>query len=329
VPLNFSNLLLNLGFDDRAGLSGALRAWRSLLDLVRPDIVVADYAPTALIAARTAGIRRVTIGSGFSLPPLRNPSPPLRPWARAEPGVLRALDDRLVNSIRAAMSGAATHAPRVFTDVFEADAHLICTLAEMDPFGPRDGVEYLGPQSDATSGADMEWTGSGKRVFAYLKPRNARFAPVLQGLRALDAEVIVAAPGLEPAQAEAASSGSMRVVPGAVNLDRILGDASLCVFHAGQGVAARALFAGIPMALLPLQLEQFLLATRLQEGGSAELASPEEPAPEFAAWFGALIARDDLHAAAARHAAALKDYSFAAATRRAALRIAQLCGAVE
>jgi UDP:flavonoid glycosyltransferase YjiC (YdhE family) len=329
VPLNFSNLLLNLGFDDPAGLGGVLRAWQSMLELLRPDIVVADYAPTALIAARTARLPRVTVGSGFSLPPLHDPSPPMRPWMRADPGVLRALDERVVNALRAALGAASAHAPPTFADVYDADAHLLCTFPEMDPFGPRDGVEYMGPQSDGTSGVDTEWCGSGKRVFAYLKPRNSRFDQVMHGLRALEAEVIVAAPGLATAEAEAASSGAMRVFPGAVNLDRILGEADLCVCHAGAGVAARALIAGVPMALLPLQLEQFLLAARLKDGGSAELASPEDPAPGFATWFSTLLAREDLHEAATRIAAPFKGYSYAQATTRTARRIAQIAGAVE
>ena len=86
-PISHSDILLNLGFDDRIALSGALRAWHSLLELVRPDFLLADYAPTALIAARAAGIKRGTIGSGFSLPLLRDPLPALRPWIRSDDGV--------------------------------------------------------------------------------------------------------------------------------------------------------------------------------------------------------------------------------------------------
>jgi UDP:flavonoid glycosyltransferase YjiC (YdhE family) len=322
-PLNFSDVLLNLGFDDRRALAGALRGWRSLFDLLAPDVLVADYAPTALIAARTAGIPRVTVGSGFSLPTLRDPLPALRPWAAADPQVLRALDDRLVASVHGALGAtdqaAITHA----RDIFDAAAHLLCTFPEIDPFGPRDEVEYVGPQGDATSGLDLRWnTASGARVFAYLKPRNPRFDAVLGGLRGLAAEVVVAAPGLASEHARAASSERMRVVGAPVNLDLVLPGASLCVAHAGPGLAARALVAGVPMALLPLQLEQFLIARRIAEGGSAAFVSPEEAAPDFREWLASLLQREDLRQAAARHATAHHGHSFAAATQRAARRIA-------
>lgn len=327
-PLSHSDILLNLGFADRPGLAGALRAWRSLYELVQPDVLVADYAPTALVAARASGLRRVTIGTGFSQPSNGDPLPALRPWDPVEEDVLRGFDERVLSSIRAASNGAARHAPREAREVFAAQAHLLCTFPELDPFGPRADVEYAGPQGDATTGADARWKStSGPRVFAYLKPRDPRFAAVLQGLRAVGAEVIVAAPGLDAGEARALSSETLRVVPGTVNLDPLLGEASLCVSHAGPGLAARALVAGVPMALLPLQLEQFLVAVRLRDGGSAQLVSPEEAAPDFRQWFAQLLAREDLRDAARRHAGAHRGYSFDDATRRAAERIAQVAAA--
>jgi hypothetical protein len=78
------------------------------------------------------------------------------------------------------------------------------------------------------------------------------------------------------------------------------------------------------MALLPLQLEQFLVAKRLKDAGHAELVAPDETPPPFAAWFRALLAREDLQAAARRQALRYEGFSFAAAARRTAERIVQL-----
>jgi UDP:flavonoid glycosyltransferase YjiC (YdhE family) len=322
-PLNFSDILLNLGFDDPHGLHGALRAWRSLYALVAPDIVVADYAPTALIAAATLGLPRVTIGTGFSQPRLADPLPGLRPWEPSDPNVLRALDDRIVSAVRAGLAGVCDRAPRSAAELFDASAHLLCTFAELDPFGARADVEYVGPQADTAAGVSLDWPqGTRPRVFAYLKPRNARFGAVLGALARLDANVIVAAPGMAPEAALAATTGSMRVVAAPVNLERLLGAASLCVSHAGAGLAARGFAAGVPCALLPLHLEQYLVAQRMRQAGSAELVSPDEPPPDFHAWFAGLLLREDLRRAAARNAEAHRGYSFADAARRAAERIA-------
>ncbi len=324
-PLNFSDILLNLGFDDWRGLHGALRAWRSMYALIEPDVLVADYAPTALIAARTVQLKRVTVGTGFSQPRLASPSPALRPWVASDPNVLRAIDDRVLGVVRTALAGISERVPENPAALFEADAHLLCTFAELDPFGARAGVEYVGPQGDAASGVNVDWpAGARARVFAYLKPADARFAAVLGALARADADVIVAAPGLAPEAALAASHATMRVVAAPVNLERILGAASLCVCHSGPGVVARALAAGVPMALLPQHLEQYLVALRMREAGCAELISPDEPPPDFHAWFTRMLRRADLGDAARVRAAALGEYSFAAGTRRAAVRIAAI-----
>ena len=326
-PLNFSDILLNLGFDDPHGLHGALRAWRSMYALIAPDVVVTDYAPTALIAAATLELPRVTIGTGFSQPCLGEPLPALRPWEPSDTKVLRAIDDRVVNSVRAAFAGVSERAPGHAADLFDANAHLLCTFAELDPFGARAGVEYLGPQGDAASGVNLQWPGHGRRrVFAYLKPRDARFPAVIAALARLDADVIVAAPGMAPEAALAASQGAMRVVAATVNLERIIGDASLCVSHAGPGLVARGLAAGVPFALLPLHLEQYLVARRVREAGSAELVSPDEPPPDFHAWFTHLLGREDLRLAALARAERLRGYSFEEGTRRAAERIVAVAG---
>src|SRR4051794_36271281 len=49
---NFAELLGTLTFGDDRVLAAHAAAWRSLFDLVRPDAVVFDHSPTALLAAR-------------------------------------------------------------------------------------------------------------------------------------------------------------------------------------------------------------------------------------------------------------------------------------
>jgi hypothetical protein len=56
-PANMSEILLNRGYGDSASVAGALRGWLGLMRLWKPDIVVADYAPGALLGARAAGVR--------------------------------------------------------------------------------------------------------------------------------------------------------------------------------------------------------------------------------------------------------------------------------
>ena len=241
-PLNASSILLNRGFGDALGLAGALRAWKGLFELWKPDLLVADYAPGAMLGARLAGVKRTAIGSGFSTPPLGEPMPVLRAWLATDEGTLRQIDATLMASVRDAFGRADPRAqpPSRAADLFQADRELLCTWSEVDCFGPRTGVDYLGPQDYLAGGANDEWrAGGGPRVFAYLKPRDPRFAAILTALRAVAGEAIVAAPGLKPDAAAALSSASFRVHGEALALGPLLGGADLCVCHSGPGIVKK------------------------------------------------------------------------------------------
>jgi UDP:flavonoid glycosyltransferase YjiC (YdhE family) len=299
APLNAPDILLNLGYADAAGLAGALRAWQSLVRLVRPSLLLCDYAPTALLAARAAGLPRLTLGSGFSVPPAGKPMPSLRPWAAIDPALLMQRDMRLMASVREAWKLAACNGapPETAAEVFAADAHLACTWPELDPFGARGDVEYLGPQPDTSAAQAQAWRGEARpRVFAYLKPRDPRFAKIVEAIVKVAGEAIVAAPGLDPRQPPPSAADNVRIVGAPVALD-VLARADLCVNPGGIGVLSAALRHGVAQALLPMHLEQYLVARRAVEGGFARALEPDTDA-DFATWL-----RDALADRALREAA--------------------------
>lgn len=287
APLNASDILLNLGFDDAAGLAGALRGWDGLLRAWKPALLVADYAPSAMLAARAAGLPRLTLGSGFSTFPAGDPMPSLRPWAGVHPAQLAQRDAQLVGAVARAFEHAFRRAPAPgrAAELFEADEHLVCTWAPFDPFGPREAVEYLGPQDDGRDARPVAWlTARRPRIFAYLKPPDARFQAALAGLREVAGEAIVAAPGLSPGEAVALSGPGVCVLAEAVALGPALREADLCMSHSGPGIAAAAAAHGVPQALLPMQLEQYLVARRLQGTGAARMLEPGQWPADFARW---------------------------------------------
>jgi UDP:flavonoid glycosyltransferase YjiC (YdhE family) len=325
APLSASDILLSLGYHDASSIAGALRAWFAMFAIWSPDVVVADYAPTALLAARACGLARVALGSGFGMPLAGDPLAALRDWVDTDTAQLAAIDARLLGAITQAFERLRVNqgVPRVAHEVFAADAQLLCTFPEMDPFGPRPGITYVGPVARGAADEEVAWRGeAGPRIFAYLKPRDPRFAGFLAALGSVAREAIVAAPGLAPQEAAALSQGSLRVFANTLNLERVLAAADLCACHASPGVCAAALVAGVPLALLPMQLEQYLIARRLARAGVAELIAPDDATVDFAAWLRAVIARKDLRAVARTHAEGHRGHSFEGAAAEAARRIA-------
>ena len=300
VPMSATDILVSMGYADAAALAGAISGWTGLLRAFSPHAVVGDFAPGAMLAARLAGVRRIGVGSGFSAPPAGEPMPAIRPGQIVAQEALRRVDERLMSGVREACARASPRspAPQRARELFEAEAQLVCAWPELDPFGPRAGIEYLGPQLEGAADPAVCWNGdAAPRVFAYLKPRDARFMALLDALAATSGDAVVAAPGLDAAQAAALSRERVRVLAHAVDLPSTLAGADLCVAHSGAGAVAAATAAGVPLALLPRNVEQWLIALRAQALGHAVMAL-DGPPIDFAAWLRTAHSREDLRGAA-------------------------------
>jgi len=324
-PASLARVLLDLGFHDAVGIEAPIRAWLSLFELEKPDVIVADYAPVALLAARVAGLPAVTIGSGFSSPPGVHPLPALRPWAAIPEGKLVEDDAALVASANKALTALGAQPLAQSSHLFSARDDILCTFEELDPFGPRQDVEYLGPLDDSMPGDEVTWSGDRRaRIFAYLKPHYPGFVPILSALEAAAGQAIVVAPGLIATQAQALSKPNVLVLPRAVTLAPLLADCDLCLGHAGLGLTSKALVAGVPTAMLPIQLEQFLIARRVEDlGVSAYLRPlpPDQPFPDLAPWISELVRDDERRSKAKLLRERFARYSPRAAAARAAARV--------
>lgn len=55
---SYAQILLHSGYGAADSLTGLVGAWRDVFRAVSPDFLVADHAPTALLAAHAHGLRR-------------------------------------------------------------------------------------------------------------------------------------------------------------------------------------------------------------------------------------------------------------------------------
>lgn len=290
APQSYADILARFGYADAADLRGMVNAWRGLYRLVNPDLIVADHAPTALLAAHATAIPRATYGAGFFLPPRAHPLPNMRPWLDIPAEELAARERAVLATVNAVLSGLRVPPLAVLADLLAADAHFLMTFRELDHYGNRSGGEYLGVISAEGEIAVPAWPhGGGKRVFAYLRGNYSDMAKLVSALKNLDASAVIFAPGIDPAAAEKLQSARIVFSTRPFAISEVAQQCDLAICHGGLATVAACLRAACPLFLLPTQLEQYLTGVNVERMGAGLLTHPDVPEPDFLAPLARLL----------------------------------------
>jgi len=281
LPVTYAEILANFGFLDRAGLTGMVKAWRELYALVRPHLLLVDHAPTALLAARGTGIRRVLLGTGFYSPPRTSPMAGLRPWLNLSPERLLESERPVVATLNELLGDLGSEPLDTLAQLFEVDEDFLCTFAELDHF-PRTGAQYWGPLFASEEGVAPEWpAGTGERIFAYLSPAYRDFEKVVGQLRDLPCRTLIHARGLADKQIMKYQARNVVFSREPVRMAQMSRETDLVISHGGHGTTAAALLAGRPVLMLHLQVEQLLLAQKVVDRGLGKMVNPGSKNPSY------------------------------------------------
>lgn len=266
-PINYAGILARKGWMDVTGLTGLVRGWRDLMHAVAPNLIVANHAPTVLLACRGMETPIVFADTTFGIPPPTAPFPCMRYWQGEEliPRMERIETDVLgvANTVLAALRlPRLRHLCDLFTDV----ATCLLGFEELDHYPLRGAAEYIGPLYASELGDTTEWPcAEGKRLFLYLDATHVAFQRTLAELARLPHSALVYAAGLDDDACAQLSRASLRVTNRPLRVREVLTRADWVIHHAGIGLAAQALLAGVPLLMLPKHLEQAMFAVRVAE----------------------------------------------------------------
>lgn len=307
-PASYAELLFTAGYLDAGRLRGLVQAWRQLLDAIRPTLLLADHAPTALLASRGRPLRRATLGTGFFQPPPDMPMPPFREWDPVNPQQLAQSEALVLATCNAVLQAEGLPPLAALGELLDVDECFLLGWPELDPYGHgpvgRPGGHYRGPLPTRTQGPPALFPeGDGPALFAYLKSDYVAIESVLQQLAKAPCRTLAHVRGLSPAQRQRFQSTRLRFSRGAVSMDDVLAQADAVLCHPGAGTVHSTLQAARPLLMLPLHAEQLLLARRVAacEAGM-HLMPPEVPA-RFGPTLKKLLASPAMREAAATLAA--------------------------
>jgi UDP:flavonoid glycosyltransferase YjiC (YdhE family) len=305
---NYAAVLAAAGWLSAPGLAALLQAWEGLYRHWRADAVLGDHAPTAVLAARGAGRPHWLLGNSFQVPPLGVHFPPMAHWLPGVEAECGAWDARVLAPANEALALLGRPPLGRLPELFSAARRAVLALPELMHYPqPEPGVPALGPVFVDDVGGPARWPeAEGPRVFVYLAPSHETFQPLVRALQAAGAVGLVHAKGVSPAAATRLGGARVRIEPEPVRMADALCSVDLVVSHASIGTVSAALLAGVPQLVLPRQMEQAMVARRVEQAGIGLQLPLGDTASDLPALLQRLLGepgwRERSAALAARHA---------------------------
>jgi len=307
---SYTHLLGKQCFGGMADLTAYLRAWRTLFDLVQPDLVLFVHSPTALVAAHAYPFKKVLLGSGFEIPPVSADDTagtvgalPFAPFPTTQLTAdvvarLKRDDARLLALINAALCQLGLPAlPGLDAIYTQADAKWLTTWPALGHFGARDAEHYLGLAPLPGCAAPVWPVADVPRVFGYLL--NFPSLPqLLRDLQAANVSALLYVKRLPLALRQTFSSQRIRFTDDLVDLAQVASQCAWAVHHGNHSTMATFMQAGVPQLIIPCHQEQLFAALRLT-GHCAVMGYQDQPG------FAAAIAALQTNAALRQNAAHL------------------------
>jgi len=309
-PANYAEILFKVGYLSLPGVLGLVKAWRTQLHLLRPDLLIVDHGPSPLLASRSAPYKRITYGSGFFAPPQTTPMPSIRPEVSLTPAKLLESEARALAVINAAAQKLKLPAMNALCDLFDVDANLLSTFPELDHYPQRTGGEYVGPAINLTVGANFTWPEvPGPKVFVYLQAGFAHTEKIIAALASMPVCAVVHSPILDPTLIQKYSQPNLIFSTTPLHMGQASREADIAICNAGMGTISAMLLAGTPLLLFPTHQEQFLLANTVVHLGAAMLVADPGPQPDLKKWIMELITQPRFHQAAAAFQEKYRDFN--------------------
>lgn len=261
IPATLGELLAEMVFSDVDAIAGQIEGWRGMARDIRPDIVVADYAPGVHLAMRDR-LPVVAFSVGYCLPPAHLPEFPrlgssVRPLREAEHSVLARINE--------AVRRTGGRALERYPQVFEALEHAVVSPPLLDPYHARRTSPLLGPVIPKRPA--LRTPGDG--LFVYLWEGVHQHEWIIEGIARAGGPGLVYIPQMREETAARLEAGGLTILRKPADLDVAFASAGVVVHHGSHGMACAALAAGLPQIAITFDQEKVITAGRLEALGVA------------------------------------------------------------
>lgn len=280
--VSYTDMAVQQCFGSESQLQLLVQTWQRLFQVIRPDLVIYDHAPSALVASVGKPWKKWAVGSGFLIPRTDGEYMGVFPDVRRSPDngeTLRLREQQALSMINAVLKRQNLQPWQTLNPLFcQCDRQLLMTVPEVDHFGERKNGEYLGI-AISVDGVEPHWPEielgrpNQEKVFVYVN--NFLELPQLLNELLSRSRVLVYCKNL-PNAIRDQFSDRIAFCDEPVNMDLLLKSRCRFVTNGNHGTATQALLAGIPQLMIPLQREQYLLSVRINRSERGIIVLPDD-----------------------------------------------------
>jgi len=262
--ISYADIIKRCGYESKESLLSLVQQWQKKFRECGTALIIADHSPTALIAARTLELPATLFGTGFFSPPPVYPLPSITPWIETPPEFLQHIEKEILEIINSVLRHFGVNELDYLYQLFDVGENFLCTLPELDHYNHRSADAYWGPRFSDTAGTKAYWPENNREnIFVYTNTKYKLLNTLLLSLKSSKANILIHCTGMEESVARTYTEENIQFSLEPIQIKSIAGKADLVICHAGHGTVAATLLMGIPLVLIPTQLEQLLLANKL------------------------------------------------------------------
>ncbi len=256
---SFADILGANGYSTGEHAAGMIGAWDRLIDVVKPDAIVCDHAPSAMLSA-FGRIPVAFVGNGFAVPPADDAQfPPYTPGVGSPEG-----QDVVLEAISFALRRLGRAAPATLTAPFKGDFRGVYSFPLIDSYRSVRRERVLGPIEPQPPLVPLP---EKPRLFVYSALDFARIDALFQCLLDIGPEASVYLRGNLGPRAAILRSRGVEVFDKPQPFSEIMPRASVVFSHAGSGFTNAALASGRPHITFPRHFEAKASAMGLEQAG--------------------------------------------------------------
>ena len=259
-------------YDD---LGERFQLWHALIEAERPDLIIADYAPSISLLYY-GRVPIVNIGNGYVLPPATLSAFPLL----IEDVSIRFEESEVVERINSALHSFNKCPISHYPQINRADQSYLLTLPCLDPYRDQRKDGWLGSPDLKAIGRR---TQPSQTIFVYFHEQHQTDARLIEGLvrAGLPGKAIFSTPLRRTVKQLAAAK--IRAPGGLAHLPAELSNCGVLVHLGSCGMAMAGIAAGVPQVMIKTDLEKTLIARAItaREAGMV-LSWSRFEAPELA-----------------------------------------------